>query len=391
MNRSFYSDLPAFRNFEHFTQDLHYVPLPADWVVYVTDVVNSTQAIAAGKYKEVNLIGAAGITLCINLLGELRFPFVFGGDGASLCIPAGLCAAVDAELGCLIRLARDNFDLELRVARIPVADIEALGSRVEVAKFELEAGSTLAFFRGGGMEQADRLAKIRYQDYAVPAAAVAVEELAGLSCRWSPIPARKGCVLSILVRARSPQPQELYAALLQELREVMGESLDAANPAVLSHVRYTTFWRAVLAERRYHRCVFSAAFLKRCIEIVLAVVIFRHGVNVAKNSFDSAHYVRNVSLHSDYRKYDDMLRMVLDCSEGHADGIESVLERARVAEGIYYGIYRSDEALMTCFVQTMQDGGHLHFIDGGSGGLAMAAQQLKAQVSFSALEPVGKS
>jgi hypothetical protein len=88
-----------------------------------------------------------------------------------------------------------------------------------------------------------------------------------------------------------------------------------------------------------------------------------------------------VSLHSDYRKYDDMLRLVLDCSEDQADGIESVLERTRVAGDILYGIYRSDEALMTCFVQTMQDGGHLHFIDGGSGGLAMAAQQLKAQVA----------
>lgn len=381
MNRTFYGELKAFRDFESFTDSLHYQPLPPEWVVYVTDVVNSTQAIAAGKYKEVNLIGAASITLCINLLGELRFPFVFGGDGASLCIPAGLCADVDAELGSLIRLAADNFGLELRVARIPIAEIEAAGSKVEVAKFELEAGSTLAFFRGGGMELAERLAKSRYQDYAVPASAGAVEELAGLSCRWSPIPARKGCVLSLLVKARSGQAHDVYAGLLQELRDVMGEPLDAANPALLSHARYTTFWHALLQERRYHRSLFSTGFLKRCIEIVLAIVIFRHGINVAKHSFDSAHYVRKVSLHSDYRKFDDTLRLVLDCSEDQADGIEAVLEQARVEGEIHYGLYRSDEALMTCFVQTMQDGGHLHFIDGGSGGLAMAAQQLKAQVA----------
>jgi hypothetical protein len=381
MNRSFYNELPVFREFERFTESAYYRSLPPEWVVYVTDVVNSTQAIAAGKYKEVNLIGAASITLCINLLGELRFPFVFGGDGASLCIPSALCAQVDAELGSLIRLAADNFGLQLRVARIPIAEIEAAGSKVEVARFELEAGNTLAFFRGGGMELADHLAKTRYQDYAVPASAVAVEELAGLSCRWSPIPARKGCVLSILVKARQGRPQDLYVALLQELREVMGESLETANPGVLSHARYTSFWTALRQERSYHRSLFSAGFLKRCIEIVLAIIIFRHGINVAKNSFDSVHYVRNVSLHSDYRKYDDMLRLVLDCSEDQADGIESVLERTRVAGDIFYGIYRSDEALMTCFVQTMQDGGHLHFIDGGSGGLAMAAQQLKAQVA----------
>lgn len=383
MNRSFYSELTAFRDFERFTDGTHYRSLPPGWVVYVTDVTNSTQAIAAGKYKEVNLIGAASITLCINLLGELRFPFVFGGDGASLCIPSGLCAAVDAELGSLIRLAADNYGLDLRVARIPVADIEALGGRVEVAKFELEAGNTLAFFRGGGIELAEHLAKTRYADYAVPPAARAVEDLAGLSCRWSPIPSRKGCVLSILVKARGgqEQAQALYASLLQELREVMGESLEAANPVELSQVRYTGFWRALLQERRYHRSLCSRSFLKRCLEIVLAVIIFRHGLNVAKRSFDSAHYLRHVGLHSDYRKYDDMLRLVLDCNEDQADGIESVLERGRVQGELYYGIHRADEALMTCFVQTMQDGGHLHFIDGGSGGLALAAQQLKAQLA----------
>jgi hypothetical protein len=135
MNRSFYNELPVFREFERFTESAYYRSLPPEWVVYVTDVVNSTQAIAAGKYKEVNLIGAASITLCINLLGELRFPFVFGGDGASLCIPSALCAQVDAELGSLIRLAADNFGLQLRVARIPIAEIEAAGSKVEVARF----------------------------------------------------------------------------------------------------------------------------------------------------------------------------------------------------------------------------------------------------------------
>src|SRR5690606_11426069 len=109
--------------------------------------------------------------------------------------------------------------------------------------------------------------------------------------------------------------------------------------------------------------------------------IFRHGINVAKNSFDSRHYVQHVGFHSDYRKYDDMLRLVLDCSLEQADALEKVLEGARAEGRIHYGLHRADEALMTCFVRTMQDGGHLRFIDGGSGGRAMAAQRLKAQLA----------
>jgi hypothetical protein len=113
MNRTFYRDLPALRDFERFTEDLHYQALPPEWVVYVTDVVNSTQAIAEGTYKEVNLIGATSITLCINLLGELR------------------------------------------VARIPIATIEAAGRKVEVAKYEREAGNAVSRALYGVLECGD--------------------------------------------------------------------------------------------------------------------------------------------------------------------------------------------------------------------------------------------
>ena len=34
---------------------------------------------------------------------------------------------------------------------------------------------------------------------------------------------------------------------------------------------------------------------------------------------------------------------------------------------------------MTCFVDGLSDGKHIHFIDGGDGGYAMAAMKLKAQ------------
>jgi hypothetical protein len=383
MNRDFYSALQPFRNFEQFTDDAHYCALPDDWFVYITDVVNSTQAIDQGKYKEVNLIGAASITLCINLLEGLAFPFVFGGDGAGLCIPPDRVAAVDTELGSLIRLAADNYALQLRVARIPVRDIEQQGKQVQVAKFELIAGQTLAFFRGGGMELADRLAKSSYDLYAVPAAAQAVEELKGLSCRWSPIPASKACIVSMLVKSRSAEAHSVYAELINEFREVMGQSLDEANPVALQHVRYKTLLGAIRDEYRYHHSVFTGKFLQRVLQIVLSVLIFRHLIHITKRFSGFKQYVDSIREHSDYRKFDDTLRLVLDCSDVQAAGLESTLATARRAGLIHYGLFRSKDALMTCFVETVQDGGHLHFIDGGDGGLAMAARQLKAQLAES--------
>jgi len=42
-------------------------------------------------------------------------------------------------------------------------------------------------------------------------------------------------------------------------------------------------------------------------------------------------------------------------------------------------VHVADAALMTCLVFDLEESRHLHFIDGGDGGLAMAARQLKAQ------------
>ena len=39
----------------------------------------------------------------------------------------------------------------------------------------------------------------------------------------------------------------------------------------------------------------------------------------------------------------------------------------------------ASQALMTCFVYGLDEGEHVHFVDGGGGGYALAAKQFKAQ------------
>jgi len=376
----FYADLAPFSAFEEFHDPRHYRAVPPDWFVYVTDVVDSTGAIAAGRYRDVNTIGAASITSCLSKLAGVEFPFVFGGDGASLCIPPEHTADIDDELGRLIQLARLNFALELRVARIPVADLTAGGHEVRVAKFALAAGSPLACFTGGGLAQADRLAKNEPGRYAVPAATVPTEELVGLSCRWSPIPTRGGCVVALLVTARTATTDATYAAVLAALQQALGASVDSANPISLDHVRYSGVWRALRNEMRYHRSVFARAFVNRIKAIISSVLIFRPRRDFTRRFFDRQRYMDSVPAHCDYRKFDDTLRLVLDCTPAQADAMEHALATAHNEGLIYFGMHRAREAIMTCFVRTSQDGEHLHFVDGGAGGFALAARQLKGQI-----------
>ncbi len=119
MSENFYSQLSPFKNFENFVEQSYYQNLPDDWLIFVADIKDSTLAIDEGRYKEVNLIGAASITLSIQALKNFEFPFVFGGDGATICIPPAYENRISEELGKLIRFAKDNFSLHLRVAKIP--------------------------------------------------------------------------------------------------------------------------------------------------------------------------------------------------------------------------------------------------------------------------------
>ncbi|MCC8938256.1 DUF3095 family protein, partial [Bradyrhizobium sp. Arg68] len=96
-SENFYGGIPVFRGFARLMDPALYAPLPDDWSVGVADIVESTKAIAAQRYKAVNMAGAAVVAAVTNALEGREFPFVFGGDGASFAIaPADFDKAREA-------------------------------------------------------------------------------------------------------------------------------------------------------------------------------------------------------------------------------------------------------------------------------------------------------
>jgi hypothetical protein len=88
--------------------------------------------------------------------------------------------------------------------------------------------------------------------------------------------------------------------------------------------------------------------------------------------------VRQLVENSDFRKYDDGLRMILDCTPDLEKALEHRLVAAASAGTIRYGLHRQDAAMMTCFTPSALRSDHVHFIDGARGGYASAATALKA-------------
>ena len=77
-------------------------------------------------------------------------------------------------------------------------------------------------------------------------------------------------------------------------------------------------------------------------------------------------------MNSDYKKFDDMLRIVLSCSEEEKDKLLAYLNDLEKNGSFRFGIHTSDAALVTCMIKEYS-GMHFHFVDGDDGGYAMAA------------------
>ncbi len=99
------------------------------------------------------------------------------------------------------------------------------------------------------------------------------------------------------------------------------------------------------------------------------------GVRIGR--FIPQKYIREVVENSDFRKFDDSLRMVLDCTPELATEIEEYLKAAMAKGLVRYGTHRQDAAMMTCFTPSASNPNHVHFIDGAEGGYAVAASVLK--------------
>jgi hypothetical protein len=55
-----------------------------------------------------------------NIYGEFNFPFIFGGDGVACVIPPQNLKEIEEVLIDTSRKVKEFFNLELRVAMIPV-------------------------------------------------------------------------------------------------------------------------------------------------------------------------------------------------------------------------------------------------------------------------------
>jgi len=389
----FYRDLNAIVTFADAMETSRHIAVPDDWWIVIADVIGSTRAIESGDYKKVNTIGVACIAAVVNVDRSVEIPFIFGGDGATFAIPDLLVQGVSSALRAAQRLSSDSFGLELRVGLVRVRDLGRQDYWVNLAKVRLSENMTQATFSGRGWEEAER--RVKDPDAAGVLQLDKNDEPAegsfdGFECRWQGVPSFNGHKLSLLVAAMSENPRTnlaTYQAVINKIQDIYGDVANyhplrpsamqlTFNPRLLSHE-----WRV--------RGAFAGSYQRICyfvtmlVENLAGVYFFARKLDTASVAW--SHYRDDLVENSDFRKFDGVLRMVMDGSDAQSEALESYLRQLHEEGRLAYGMFKSREALVTCLVQS-SNGNHIHFVDGSDGGYALAARGLKTQLkSFQAV------
>jgi hypothetical protein len=380
---SFFAAIPAFTDFNEVALTTHYRPLPGDWIVGVADVVDSTGAIGRGQYKAVNMVGASIISAVINRLGHREFPFVFGGDGAAFAVPGRFESSIREVAAAVQTWAEEETGLTLRAAIVPLRDIRHAGHDVTVARFAVAPELAYAMFSGGGINWAET--EMKTGRYLVKRAAAGTRpDLSGLSCRWEPINSERGEIVSLLVLPQPTAAPDAFAKLIGSITHYLDDPDRIASPVRPRSLRFGWPPKGLGLEARAAREKLS--FITRYAGLAIFTLFgwFLFRFNVKFLGFDPKLYRADTTRNSDFRKFDDGLKLTLDFNSEAIEQLASMLEEARRKGIAYYGIHRQGQALMTCLVPSVLMRDHLHFIDGAGGGYAKAAENLKRQVRIEA-------
>ena len=386
-SENFYSELPLLNNFRDITDLGNFVDVPDDWYIIVTDIRGSTKAIEAGKYKEVNLLGACSIVAVLNVAAPIEIPFVFGGDGASLLICPQLLPAAKIALLATQQMAKNEFDMDLRVGAVPVKVAVAANYPVKIAKFKVSDNYSQAVFLGGGLTRAAELIKdpvagniYTFKNNGIAATA----DFSGLECRWQDIPSKYGEIVTLLVMVREDfgqQNHQLYRNILEKIEYIYGKE-DSLNPIYSQNLKLTLNSAKLIKETlvRASNCSWldRQMYLSK-IQLETALGSLLMNLKVKTEELDWGVYKDIAIAATDYRKFDDMLRMVISGNGWQRSKLTEYLEQNYREGKLVYGLHVTNRALMTCLVFE-RSGQQVHFIDGADGGYALAAKDMKQRM-----------
>lgn len=372
----FYSELVEYRQSINklLKKETLFFDTPGDWHVVITDIKDSTKAIESGKHEVVNLIATGSIIAVLNIAHEAKtsIPFFFGGDGATLIIPPqileeSLNALREHQLNSF-----ENFDLYLRVGSMPVSKVYENGYRLRIAKAKMNDYLSIPIILGAGLQYAESVIKGEEDSYKNPELLKKVLNLEGMECRWDRIkpPDVQHEIVSLLINSVKRDDQApVYRNILDKIEDIYGTH-KKRSPISISGLSLNATLDRINSEMKVKQGSKSLTFiLKRLFSTLV-------GKFYLQFNEEGRQYLNNLVELTDTLVLDGRINTVISGLNTQHNQLEEFLTELEKSGEIMFGMFRSKDSIMSCYVRDRKDQ-HIHFVDGGDGGYTKAAGVLK--------------
>jgi hypothetical protein len=384
MSSHYYQKLKAVESLESVIDPTHFIEAPEDWSVVITDVVNSTSFIEAGKYKDVNIAGGLAAMALSNYFHKMDFPFLFGGDGITFLIPNNSLEDIKSILCDTKKKVNQFFDLILRVGIVPISELKANNKSIFIGKWKISEYYNQAILLGAGVDYCEKLIKEPSSHYTITDDyPITIEaNFQGFTCRWKDIISPQGETVNIIVKFNEIDPI-LYREILSKINSILGKisdyhPLNEKNLQMSSSLKQ--FKKEAIAISQSTSKIKNFIFsLKIFMETIFTnfVVYFQIPIKIF---FYDLKKIKSYNINSsDFQKFDGNLKMVVSISSQKRKVLENFLRLEEDKGHIYFGMHISDRALLTCLMHN-ESVSEVHFVDGANGGYAVAAKNLKLKL-----------
>lgn len=377
-NEQFYSRLPAnhISLGELLTEDHLFYNVPESWHVVITDIRDSTGAVAGGMHETVNLIATGSIVSVLNIAFKagITVPFFFGGDGATFIVPPAIADDAMRALAVFRKNTKENFGLDLRIGIVAVADIYTKSFELKLSKLKVSGAFSIPVILGDGLYCAEKLVKNEQYRFGYEPKPEDELDLSGMQCRWDKIgpPEMNQEVVTLLVCAPAGRKQAaLFAKVMEHVDGIYGP-FPRRQPISVPRLIWKTTFKKMEMEMLVRKGSISILGLAASwIAWLSGYVYFR--------TSRGRNYLNSLVEMSDTLVIDGKINTVITGTPQQREQLQSALDGMEATGEILYGLHVSGESVMSCYVHDLKDG-HIHFVDGAEGGYTKAAGMLKQKL-----------
>lgn len=375
---SFYQDLPlqTLPLYSLLGKEQLFSDVPNDWQVIVIDIMGSTQAVAAGRHHDVNLVATGGIITVLNLLKTnyegVRVPYFFGGDGATFLVPGATAEELVQALDNYRRHVSRQFDLVLRVGALPVAAVYAAGNSIRIANFQLNKLLHIPVVLGNGLKIAETRIKAGFVDPEALAADLAPIDLTGMECRWNEIepPRDEERIICLIVSSPDDRLQgRLYGEVLARVEQIFG-ALAQRQPVSTNRLRLNL---GLVKTAREMYATLGRFNLKYLLQSWIATL---YGPYWFKRTESGKNYLNKLTQLTDTLMLDGNINTIFSGTSAQIKQLTTYLDQREATGELRYGMHVTGASVMSCYVLD-HDEDHVHFVDGTEGGYTAAARMFK--------------